>query len=630
MRIVELDKIRNQSGAPLRLGVIGSCRVHHPVQALVRAGLARLVALPLTTYTHTPHEAAQYLRHSLGAQPIPTAFQTYILGEGKVSRVCSELVELVKRVDAFVVEICSASRIRCGAYDFQANYFIRNFVRKGGSSHLKWWREVSARSLDRSESIAAALESRDVYRASDEEILRATTFSTLDFSEFVDAMDMLIGQLSAEWLFVSHINVSQVESRTDWRRERSVKFLTDFGEMTGHHVFDPTGLVSDAGRESSLGANGKDITHYNREFELVVGKALMNRVAEMMKQDVSHKDPRQEQGSVGVLNERDLAALGRLPGTTPSSTDTWREIARSSDIRSEHKRSEIFWREILQDDPHDVEALNAIADIAAAAGHRDIATIYLQMAGQVPTVQTGSEPNSLMKLWPALENLASYSQGMIDEHGAAAIQDLFRYRRLFRDGTPEKQMLLGVESQLREAIIDRQKEDKYVAAARIITLLASSNIIDSSEENHLRKENIRKSRSALKLANNQGLLEFSEGIAEQHLELGGRVPLAWWLVGGKALRERRYDAAKLAYRRCVELRPDYARFHFWAALVAIKQRRYLDARCFLGTTLRQADPVVDVRISKSASSLLKLVNKRIKGIKELSKNYPKTMSDSSI
>ena len=282
MRIVALDEVPNERGEPTMLGVIGSCRVHHPVQALVRSGRARLLGLPLSTYTHTPDEARQYLSHNLGLTPIPSAFQTYILGEDKISRIPTDVIEMVRRVDVFVVEISSAAQIRCGAYEFQMNYFVRNFVRGGGMSHLNWWRDVTAGSENIAEMAEEALAARGNVAPSDEEILRTAQLITLDDAAFGRSMDALRALHPARWLFVSHVNLSQRDDRLDPRREQSTRQLADYGAKSGVRVLDPTALVLQVGRENALGAGGRDLSHYNPDFELPMGEAISGEVANVL------------------------------------------------------------------------------------------------------------------------------------------------------------------------------------------------------------------------------------------------------------------------------------------------------------------------------------------------------------
>lgn len=605
MRIVALDDIRNERGEPTIIGVIGSCRVQHSMQALVRNRRARLLNLLPMIYTHTPHEAAQHLRYSLGALPIPSAFQTYVLGEEKESRVSLEGIELARRIDVFVVEVSSIARISCGAFDFQVNYFVRNFVRGGGASHLDWWRAVTtgdARMIDATE---AALASRTGVTPADEEILRATTLDMLDKPAFEAGMDALTSLHPARWLFVSHINLSQRESKADPRRDLSMQMLRDYAARRGAGFMDPTELVLAAGRENALGAGGRDLNHYNPAFEPTMGEAIAGEIARVMTAAPSSPGlsapPRN-----GHLDEDDLAQLGRLPGSERAPAAELRRFARLHADAGRPAVADVFWREVLEIDQADTEAARSVVEYARAEGHDDVATIYLQLA----------EPADgglarLEELWPALGNLEALAQGEVCGTRATALRNLWANARLFRRESAAGAALHRLSAAFRETVAGRQRAEDFLGAARIIAFMADAGMTPRTEAHNLRNQNLRKIRAVLNRANKAYQTERSEALAAQYVELDGTLPLAWWLIGGKAFREGRLDAARDAYGRCIELRPDYARFHFWSALVALRRRRYNEALPALRSTVRQADPEVDRRIARSAGRLLPLVERRL-------------------
>src|SRR5262245_52699430 len=146
-----------ETGRKMRVGVVGSCRVHDPMKSLVRSGFGRVVWYRFNAFTHGPLDAGQYLQFCRGQLDIPDRFAPYIFRKDAAPRRDAMLPKHVADCDAFVVELCAQNFLRCGEYSFQADYFAQLFIRGRGQGVLQWWRGVVRGTADRTKDVEAAL-----------------------------------------------------------------------------------------------------------------------------------------------------------------------------------------------------------------------------------------------------------------------------------------------------------------------------------------------------------------------------------------------------------------------------------------------------------------------------------------
>lgn len=275
MLIAEFVRSSGVSGDPLRFGVIGTCRVHNPMRCMIDDGRIRMVWRGYNAFTHNPMEAIQYLKYARGECRVPDTFAPFIFRTEQAPAVDEKLIAEMHRLDFLIVEISSFSRLSCGRYEFQQNYFSENFIRKGGVDYLNWWRDVSqGKPAERSAEDLIQHMNGEIPIQS-EEIIRTLTFSELSDDAFCDGIRSLSEVAGVPLVLVPHFSFDEEENAISALRLRNRRLVAAMADELEHDLFDASDLLMQFGREAALKNGGRDLYHYSPEFDAHVGDAML-------------------------------------------------------------------------------------------------------------------------------------------------------------------------------------------------------------------------------------------------------------------------------------------------------------------------------------------------------------------
>lgn len=379
MQVITIDGVRNEMGKPARIGVIGSCRVHGPVKALVAEGGARAVAFPFNTYTHSPQDALQYLRFCLGRLILPPPLEPLVFGKAGMRYPALGFMQLVAGLDLIIAEVSSQTRLSAAGFEVQQNYFATNFVRPGGKPMLDWWRSVVRNDIARTAETAELIENGVADALWQQEVVSTAQLDEIDDEAFARAMTELVASHSARWLFVSHFGFDPDKPVAS--RERNIGLLDGFAQETGVGYFNPSPHVIEAGAATALKAGGKDIYHYDPDFEPVMGAALGAAAADVLTGS-GDTVQRQHQGAASRGPDRTILSLGeadRVSGQIdialqdgdealanalrylllehdPGNMATALELARYAEAQGRWRSAVVFAEHVLDSDPDNAEA----------------------------------------------------------------------------------------------------------------------------------------------------------------------------------------------------------------------------------------------------------------------------------
>ncbi len=276
MLIADLAK---PDGGTLRLGIVGSCRVHDPIKAQVKAGRGTFQWSAHNTFTHCPPEADQHINFCRNRLDIPRGFAPYILRQDAAPVLDDRLPELVETCDVILVEMSSIDFLKCGRWYFNQDYFSQQFVRGGGLGVLSWFRSLGEGAPDEA-SVAEAMASLEAagkpITASIEEILRNLRKSDLSQAEFADGLSGMAFDRSKRWIFAPIFNVEGLSPVMSERRSELARVLNTSVAGLGFEYFDPTPIVTNAGRQKALDGGGADHFHYAPDFLEEMGAAYLD------------------------------------------------------------------------------------------------------------------------------------------------------------------------------------------------------------------------------------------------------------------------------------------------------------------------------------------------------------------
>ena len=275
-----LDLLDPRGGGSKRVAVIGTCRVHDPITAIVRRGDALSLWVNSGVNTHSLGEARQLLDLTAGRLDLPSFLNPliYVEPDAVPPREGTEK-SLLETVDRFIVEMSGAHEIRFRQYFLNGNAFSAHFLAKNGAALLPWYRLVSQGEAASEKVIQDTLgrmncidddERRDV-----EALLREIRYEEITAATTVAGMRRLTEGHAEKFLFVSHFLVPGASSDAMVDRRRTSDCLKAAATEIGAGFFDPSAAVAEAGRAVALDQGGKDIYHYAPDFNAVVGDRLL-------------------------------------------------------------------------------------------------------------------------------------------------------------------------------------------------------------------------------------------------------------------------------------------------------------------------------------------------------------------
>jgi hypothetical protein len=275
MLIARTAENETDTAPGLQFGVIGTCRVHNPMRAMIDEGRIEMIWRGFNAFTHGPMEAIQYLQFVRDTKFIPDAFSPFIFRTDDTPAVDDRLVAAMQGLDFLIVEISAFSRISCGNYEFQQNYFSENFIRKGGADYLNWWRDVTQGkpTMDSADALVR-LKGNDI-TIHDEEVLRTLRFDNLSDKDFTAGIQELSGIAGIPLVLVPHFSFDNEDNAISKLRARNRQLVSTAAAELSHANFDPSQLLMDYGREAALKNNGRDLYHYSTEFDAHVGLAMI-------------------------------------------------------------------------------------------------------------------------------------------------------------------------------------------------------------------------------------------------------------------------------------------------------------------------------------------------------------------
>lgn len=276
MLIAQTAKNETPNTQSLRFGVIGTCRVHNPMRAMIDEGRIEMVWREFNAFTHGPMEAIQYLRFVRGMKSIPDAFAPFIFRTKETPPVDERLVSAMQKLDFLVVEISAFARLSSGSFEFQQNYFSENFIRKGGADYLNWWRDVTQGKPSMESADALVQLNAGQTELHDEEVLRALRFQNLSDEDFIGGIRELSRIAGIPLLLVPHFSFDTEDNAISKMRLRNRRLVGAAAEELGHAIFDPSDMLMEYGRAAALKNEGRDLYHYSTEFDVHVGRAMVD------------------------------------------------------------------------------------------------------------------------------------------------------------------------------------------------------------------------------------------------------------------------------------------------------------------------------------------------------------------
>jgi hypothetical protein len=267
----------NDTPSPLKVCVIGSCRVVNPLDALVSAQEA-VCAAWVPAFTHTAGEAVQFLEYCLDRRTIPSELVPFIFDSSHPPEKANFLRNLLADIDVYLLEISSLDSLECDGLFFQLNYFFRNFVQAHGSKLLQWYKTLNARDSDGESIRELTIDGLKDLPVADQLTANHIIRNAVIYKDSAETIRKVLagcGDLRGKPLgIVSHFCVPGLEGKLMSDRQRLTEAIASAVAPLQAPLFNPTLFFERFEPAVVLDKEGRDIYHYAADFNYTAGKAL--------------------------------------------------------------------------------------------------------------------------------------------------------------------------------------------------------------------------------------------------------------------------------------------------------------------------------------------------------------------
>ena len=226
------------------VAVIGSCRVYTPINLMADAGELDVVHHNFEWYTHSTRDAQQKLDIIRCRRTLEDAYIPLVISDMRKFKPQTHDPHVLDNAEIIILEICSAQLFLDGGYSLQ-QWRVRDVLANEGVDERS--RQIAQRALN-------------VHMSEDEIVAEI-----VDLHESVDRLPLLL---------VTHNMIKRPDGSVPGARKIIRKAVEKASDRDGIFYFDPTMAIEDYGPEKAL----KDPAHYTKDFESVLGKALVSEI----------------------------------------------------------------------------------------------------------------------------------------------------------------------------------------------------------------------------------------------------------------------------------------------------------------------------------------------------------------
>ncbi|PRH87613.1 hypothetical protein C5L14_13540 [Labrys okinawensis] len=266
----------------MKVFVLGSCRLHRPMEEIAATGRCSHYDGGSRAYLHSVGEAVQRLRWMRGELTIPDGMAPYVFSTERVPRLSANAQKEQAKADFLLVEIASEKELICDGIYLQLNYLHRHLLSPLGEGGKLWWKEMLQKrsiSADTAQKVIASEQFAEAgFGEADARILRNARCELADENALRQGLIELRQLWGKPMAAVSHVGLPLQDGRVLQSREAFIARVKKIGGELGIPVFEPRGVIEAVGRTRALERQGADLDHYDPGFEQMYGWYLLNRV----------------------------------------------------------------------------------------------------------------------------------------------------------------------------------------------------------------------------------------------------------------------------------------------------------------------------------------------------------------
>jgi len=274
--------------APIRVAVIGTCRVHHTARALEQAGHVILHNGGMDSFVHSPPEILLRLEVLLGKTSYSDELVNLQVGESPNTKLSPDVGYNLLDADVLVIEVSSLKTVSAFGLPLQFNEVNRHLCTPFGQFGKELMANINHAFNKRLLSVQApASESPDNYPRAYLDLLQHLRVKVLSQEEIVHDLNKILSAVNLPVLLVNHINVEGSNGKLLTSRNRLCNIVRAFCNERGTALFEPASMFETMDRTRLLMDDGQDVNHYAKAELLNVGMKQLEAIQQAFDGNIS-------------------------------------------------------------------------------------------------------------------------------------------------------------------------------------------------------------------------------------------------------------------------------------------------------------------------------------------------------
>jgi hypothetical protein len=259
--------------------VIGTCRVHHPLEKLQKEGKITINNGGLSTFVHSPPEILLRLKVLAGKEKYDPGIIKLQVGESTQIKTQPDTGFSIFDSDLILIEVSSLKAVFLGDQPLQFNEVNRHLCTPFGVNGKMVLRSINDSFKQRTESLALPNDfSENEYPDDLLKLVRELAPKILTKNDIYQYLDEILKICSVPVMFVNHINVNGNDGNLIGSRNRLCEIIKSYTQSNNIVLFEPAELFSVHPRTELLMKEGTDLNHYSKQSLGIVGASQLKKI----------------------------------------------------------------------------------------------------------------------------------------------------------------------------------------------------------------------------------------------------------------------------------------------------------------------------------------------------------------
>lgn len=259
--------------------VIGTCRIHHPLEASTDNSKIKIINDSNQSFLHTTPEIIHRLEYLKGDYFYGQKLQNFQLTNNSA--------DLLKNycysdVDIFLIEISSRKLISYEKNYLQWNNTIKTVKKLGSEFSSLWLKSLNKKFKQGGKVLNFEIESLpNVLNMDEFDIISSIKARKQENIELEMDIEKIIKLTNRKVIFVSHINVLNKDSNLIKPRNELINSIEEICKRKNYYFIDPSELLFYVNQKELMDKEGESVNHYNPEKLNFIGSFLHDKILRM-------------------------------------------------------------------------------------------------------------------------------------------------------------------------------------------------------------------------------------------------------------------------------------------------------------------------------------------------------------